>query len=1190
MQNTIPTQGTISWGRRLMPAAAALGLLLVFAFAQSASAQTASVQNPLVTTACSTTSLCLDNTYIVSGDYVVGSVGLQGLGDASGLATGTINIPDCVQATAMKVPCPTPPVVPSGADIVLAQLIWETVESTSGSATTGQHGFFNGYPITGAPVGIPSSSWSSGGCSGNSMGAKVIKTYSADVRPFLPLDMNGNIQANGSFQVRLKDSGSNGNTTPHTPGATLLIIYRVVSTIGSMRLNAVVIYDGVVAPTTTSSPFSQPIVGFYQAAASPMAKMTIIAGYGQTNKTNLATLNSTNLPALYPDFPNDAFPGALYPGGSWDSPTWTGANALIINEDDFMETAGIVPAPQNGSCVDVAAVVFSTLVKDKDGDGLLDRWEAPPPNLTNPNGTSPGYIDAKSGQFVALPGADPNVKDIFFEVDYLQNLDGKAGTYLHSHLLKQQAMDMVGNAFKNAPIDCDPVTKVCQGVKVHFDLGLNSKGHNIYPGDPYVISYPDPLPQGATVGGNAISESAVLCTGATCQFPSTPSSTPPVFEPTVSWKGGFIFVRDTPCASSAGLVVDCSTTGALHLGNFQPGRGLSYRYLLSGHFLGEPRSSWTTEESALSIPSIPQLVSIVNSGTTATVTLQSPPGVFKPGDCTSTPSLVGCSDNNLERVSIAGALGQPALNGTYIFNNAQSGPPDANGVITTTFTIATTNTTPNTTPPCLTAPCVADGSYTFSNESQLGVAYAGPTLTSGHSDFRGGGDAAVTLAWPEDDPLMADGVTPNCQADPSQPLGLFPAYCNNQLGSALQQAGTILHEGGHDLVLFHGPVSYNDASNPFVPTYGLNCGSNRLSMMNYLFQVRGFLDNLSIVDYSGQTLAPLDETQLNETNGLNALGFPAAVHFTRWYAPPNAIDLKLGRHASVHCDGSPLNTDAFGNVTDPPTVRVDGSTFSAPLDWNNDLNVPDAVTTAQDVNFNGSTSDPPAALQGFNDWQAIDLRQAGARASALGFSGTGGATLQTIGGGGGTSLQSIGGGGGTSLQSIGGGGGAIGQTIGGGGGTLPQSVGGGGGTSLQSIGGGGGASDQDQNTVCSTADPPAGLTASNTSNKSVNLSWNQPADATVSVGPCRVRRYDVWRATGSFTTLASVNACIAAKTCVFTDIGNNVPPPTPPKTTFTDSNVKNSTTYTYFVTETNAQGVKSGASDPTTITVLFSTK
>src|SRR5213594_3917404 len=115
MQNTIPTAGTISWCRRLLLATAALGLLLALGFVQKGRAQTAP-------------SLSLTNNYFVTGDYVVGGVGLRGLGDATGFATGTIKIPDTVQAAATGVPSPG---VPPGADIVAAFLYWETVESST---------------------------------------------------------------------------------------------------------------------------------------------------------------------------------------------------------------------------------------------------------------------------------------------------------------------------------------------------------------------------------------------------------------------------------------------------------------------------------------------------------------------------------------------------------------------------------------------------------------------------------------------------------------------------------------------------------------------------------------------------------------------------------------------------------------------------------------------------------------------------------------------------------------------------------------------------------------------------------------------------------------------------------------------------------------------------------------------------
>ena len=102
----------------------------------------------------------------------------------------------------------------------------------------------------------------------------------------------------------------------------------------------------------------------------------------------------------------------------------------------------------------------------------------------------------------------------------------------------------------------------------------------------------------------------------------------------------------------------------------------------------------------------------------------------------------------------------------------------------------------------------------------------------------------------------------------------------------------------------------------------------------------------------------------------------------------------------------------------------------------------------------------------------------------------------------------------------------------------------------------------------------------------VVLSWTPPEFG-------QVRRYDVWRAVGSFPTRASIVQGIKANSKLFTNLTapngiTPVPPAKTPITTKTDMNVKNNTTYTYFVTQTNNKGVQSEASDPpTTITVKF---
>ncbi len=86
-------------------------------------------------------------------------------------------------------------------------------------------------------------------------------------------------------------------------------------------------------------------------------------------------------------------------------------------------------------------------------------------------------------------------------------------------------------------------------------------------------------------------------------------------------------------------------------------------------------------------------------------------------------------------------------------------------------------------------------------------------------------------------------------------LGLWrsdiPAY--DQVGSAQEQAGTLMHELGHNLGLGHAVL----ATKP-------NCMPNYPSVMNYLYQTRGLTDasGAEQVDYSNGVLLPLSEDLL----------------------------------------------------------------------------------------------------------------------------------------------------------------------------------------------------------------------------------------------------------------------------------------------------------------------------------------
>jgi len=1162
-----------------------IALLAVVFLLVIASAQTGFAQQQVPPT--------IFTNYFVTGDYVVGGWVENTSLYANGFATGTISIPDTTQINALTGQPVGPTSIPSGADIVAAYLYWATVEGNQ-SLFAGQQAVFNGYNVVGKVLGNPNAptSWSSGGCTGSSTGSKTMRMYRADVRPYLPLNLNsgsptfGALAANtsqvGPITVKIADSGSNGNTQPNALGATLVLIYRVLSP--AVPLNAIVLYDGSYAPSNGNPTLNDTINGFYEPDSNHKAKLTQIVANGQANKGQTVSFGANPLNSLYGS--NPPFPGVY---GAWDNPTWDVSNLVqggpLNSVYDTQETISVSPTSTNSGCVNWGAIIFSTTVQDSDNDGLLDVWEQKPAG-----GGDPSYIDAVSGKQIFLPGAKPDTghKDLFVQVDYLTlrdpNNPDPLTNVLHSHLPKQQALDAVGLAFFN------------QGINVHFDLPPG-----VYSGDQYVTS---------TGTGNEIPENSLLCTdgNALCAFPNQPS---------VSWKAGLEAVQNTQIPKAPA-------------GNsyFQSGRSQSYRYVLFGHSMGEPRSYWSTYASQVvaSDPadlaaSMPQLVSIVDKSNIATVTIkspsmingvppQSPPLVLKPGDCSSTvPTCVNDAIDANEalpnppvwnRVTVSGSL-TPApftpgtipptfpLNGTYTFSNANSSKPDGNGVITTTFTVTTANVPDGTyqfscNPPNAPTPCVA--------EPQLGVSYLGPTTTSGHADFGGGGDVAVTLGlWGADD-------VAGCQPDPSQPAGA-QGYCNNLVGTLKVQTGTLMHELGHTLTLTHGGTYYITPNEPNIPTYDLNCKSNFLSVMNYLFQVRGFPDAPDGgFNYSAQTLPSLNETAtatvdaygvaapaLNETTGVGTDPLTGkAQHLTRWYSTPNAADTMVGNLALGHCDGTPLLQN------DPPSARVDGTLpsgaqlpFSGPLDWNNDLIIPNA-TAGQDLNHNGSFNDPP--FLGLNEWVNINpvdpadssaFQQINARSTGFGFSEGGG--LQKSPGGG---LQKSPGGG------VDGDGGGLQKSPGGG---LQKSPGGG----LQKSPGGG---EQNTETANSVVDPPTNLacTTQVTLNgvtapactastggiflekaKAVPLTWTAPDFG-------QIRHYVIWRAIGNFQTPQQVLANIGK----FSKVGRvdsvNVAAGTSTIDTF---QLKSSTTYTYFVTDQNSFMANSTGSKTIVVTLKF---
>ena len=150
----------------------------------------------------------------------------------------------------------------------------------------------------------------------------------------------------------------------------------------------------------------------------------------------------------------------------------------------------------------------------------------------------------------------------------------------------------------------------------------------------------------------------------------------------------------------------------------------------------------------------------------------------------------------------------------------------------------------------------------------------------------------------------------------------------HSVGSQDEQAGTFMHELGHNLNLQHGGDD------------GINCKPNYLSVMSYTRQFSSFIGDRPL-DYSRNTIASLNEASLSEPDGIGQSEPPG---LKTVYGPPPFLDIV-----------------AAGN----------------PVDWNRDLDVADPSVSA-DINFIVlfvvniiCGASPGQTLNGFDDWENI---------------------------------------------------------------------------------------------------------------------------------------------------------------------------------------------------------------------------
>ncbi len=201
-------------------------------------------------------------------------------------------------------------------------------------------------------------------------------------------------------------------------------------------------------------------------------------------------------------------------------------------------------------------------------------------------------------------------------------------------------------------------------------------------------------------------------------------------------------------------------------------------------------------------------------------------------------------------------------------------------------------------------------------------------------------------------------------------LGGFRNAAGLPVGTPFMQASTLAHEFGHTAERRHG----GERAEP-------NCKPGYLSVMNYLYQLRGLLDDAGTphLDYSDGTPFPdIDEAAVQE--GV----YSTSAFRLGWYAPLDFSYLSGHRPpARSRCDGTPL-------LEGERMVRIDARRAADPIDWNANDAI-DAAPFAQDVNFNArlngtgaNASSGPLAGQS-DDWSQMTLNQVGSRRNVGGL-------------------------------------------------------------------------------------------------------------------------------------------------------------------------------------------------------------
>lgn len=185
------------------------------------------------------------------------------------------------------------------------------------------------------------------------------------------------------------------------------------------------------------------------------------------------------------------------------------------------------------------------------------------------------------------------------------------------------------------------------------------------------------------------------------------------------------------------------------------------------------------------------------------------------------------------------------------------------------------------------------------------------------------------------------------------------SFANNGVGTAAEQAGTFMHELGHNLNLHHGGALPPDVGQPGIGAEddtADNCKPNYLSVMSYSRQFP-YLGSVDTLDYSNVALNPLNENGLTDSAGIG-LQVP---DITQYGIPDTA------------------NPSGRAIKSGPPT----GTTS---IDWDNDPSTSVGPANINNLGAQGCNSDTQITLNGFNDWSNLQFNFRGSSYFASGVS------------------------------------------------------------------------------------------------------------------------------------------------------------------------------------------------------------